>query len=371
MNLLRRNKKWLRYQTIKLIKEKYKDIFEPNYKSKIRRFESFVTDGHQWWFIVLLVLILFLLSPFINLEFLNFLELDYQTAIYIVDERTTNVAAIVSITLVVVGFILNNLAVKSPLVYGLLFKKSLLYPIIYLTLSVIGVLVIISTLRDTLTPYIFTRLVLTGTYFAVFILLLIGMLFRKVLLFSNEKEIEKMLCDELIIEAKNALKQNLIYKYSGDILQSNMIENGAKEYNWIYDALESPIQTVNDENISEENQREKLLYDVNLNSLSKFVKAKYSREDVLYEPLILDEMISNFNNFIWTQNSVNTKKEKKTLRKSLILKTYPENKRENNAMSKFYTEKLEHLSEQDDYRSMKQVLESYLNLYELQMQSQK
>jgi len=371
MNMFRKNNNWLRYKTITHLKGNHKDLCESRHKSIVRQFKNFVTESNQWWFVFLSVLTIFLISPLVNIGFLNFIKIDHQTAIYIVDQRTTNIAAIVSITLVVVGFILNNLAVKSPLVYGLLFKKSLLYPIIYLTLSVIGIFITISTLRDTLPPFVFNRVVIAGTYFAILILFLIGMLFRKVLLFSNEKEIEKMVEEELIIEAKHNLKQILIHRHSEDIFVSTMKENGAKEYDWSH-SWGSLNQVVEVEEATGSNKEriEKLLYDVNLDSLSTFIKKKNTNEDILYQKLSLDKTITDTDNFIWIQNKANTKKEKTKLQSSLVLKAKPKKQKDNNAMRKYYDDKFERLSEQDNHRSMEQILESYLKLYQLQMQNQ-
>ncbi|MBK8344748.1 MAG: hypothetical protein IPL12_16550 [Bacteroidetes bacterium] len=109
------------------------------------------------------VLLIFIISPFIDISVLNIIDIKSETAVYIVYQRTASIATIISITLVVVGFILNNLAVKSALVYRLLFKKSLLYPIIYLTLSTIACFIAASTLRDSLPSFEFTRVVMAGT----------------------------------------------------------------------------------------------------------------------------------------------------------------------------------------------------------------
>lgn len=374
MKVLRRKNKWLRHRTITHLRQNNKDLYEPAHKSAIRKFINFVSESNQWWFVFLFVLALVLVSPLINIDSLNFLTIELQTANLIVDQRTANIAAIISITLVVVGFILNNLAVKSPVVYGLLFKKSLLYPIIYLTLSVIGIFIAISTLRDTLSSFVFTRFVLAGTYFAVLILVLIAMLFRKILLFSNEKEIDKMLDEELMIEAKQNLKAILLQKHSEEIFASKMKEKGAKEYDWSYSwGKATHINVIENEDTTEDKKmkKENLVYDVNLTSLSNFIDNKNTNEEILYEKLSLDNSITQVDNFIWVQNNANTKKEKNNLQRSLVLKAKPKKKMDNYAMRKFYDDKFERLSEQDNHRSMEQILESYLKLYELQMQYQK
>jgi hypothetical protein len=336
--------------------------------------QNFVSESDQWWFVVLLVLMLFSISPIINFHFLNFIKIDYKTATLIVDQRTTNIAAIISITLVVVGFILNNLAVKSPLVYGLLFKKSLLYPIIYLTLSVIGVFIAISTLRDTLSPFVFTRLVLAGTYFSILILILIASLFRKILFFSNEKEIEKMLNEELINEAKENTKRYITEKYSEKIFTSIMQEKGAKEYDWSYSWNHSTQINIaeNEDTIqSKKKPKELLVYDLNLETFSNFIENKKDDGTILFKKLSLEKIVNNTDDFVWSENSTNTKQEKTKLLRGLVFKNITKKLKDDYALRKFYDEKFEKLSELDNHRSMEQVLESYLKLYEIQTQIEK
>src|SRR6266581_1948546 len=129
MRFFRANNNWLRHRVISQMKEKHKDLFDPFHHSMGKKFFNFISESKQSWFVIMFVAVIFLVSPLINIDFFNRIELNQQTVITIVDQRTANIATIISITLVVVGFLLNNLAVKSPLVYRLLFQKSYLYPI--------------------------------------------------------------------------------------------------------------------------------------------------------------------------------------------------------------------------------------------------
>jgi hypothetical protein len=357
MNQFSKKDNWLRHRVNTLMKEKHKELFEPFYKSFARDFRNFISDSKQWWFVFLSVLLLFLISLIINLDILNVLTINHHTAIYIVDQRTTNIATIISITLVVVGFILNNLAVKNPHVYGLLFKKSFLYPITYLTLTVIGFFIVVSTLRDTLPPFIFTRSVLTGTYLSILILFLIGLLFRTVFLFSNEKEINKMLEEELLIEAKDNTKRFLLKKYSTEMFVSLMNEKGAKEYD-LNEALENDhdsiieVKDVSAKYILPKQQKEKIIHDINMNCISDFFSNKNATEQIFYRKLSLEASTDAANDIIWENNTPNTRKEKKKMLHGLVLKNNPKKEKDGEAMRKFFDQKLEQLSEQDKYRNL-------------------
>lgn len=363
MNLLNIKNKSLRYKTITYLKTNNKDLFEPIHKSAVKIFINFVSERNQYWLIFLFVVIVLLVS-LINIDFLNFIVLDYKSATIIVDQRTTNIATIISITLVVVGFILNNLAVKVPIVLELLFRKSLLYPIIYLTLSVIGTFIATSTLRDTLSPFAFKRFILAGTYLSILILILIAMLFRKILMFSDEKEIDNMLDEELMIEAKFKIKQHQIQKQSQLILEAFLENEGAKAndigniYNDFFLEFNMPIKN---------RQSEKLLYDINLDLLLTSIK-KHKNECVFYNSLCINKNITDENKFLWINSSHNNAEKEFILHNSFILKKVP--KKFNEKMQKFYSMKFDRITEQENHSSMRRILSSFVKLYTLQMQNQ-
>ena len=120
----RNNNNWLRHRVKSHIREHHKDLFDPLHKNLFNRFSNYISDKEQWWVVLLFVMIVFAFSSlFSGIDFLNFINLKDETSRILVDQRTTNIATIISITLVVVGFLINNLAVKSSLTYKLLFKK--------------------------------------------------------------------------------------------------------------------------------------------------------------------------------------------------------------------------------------------------------
>lgn len=202
MSLFNNNNIWLRHRAKRKIKKNHTDLFNPIDATLINGFLNFISERKNWFWIFLFVLLCFFIPTCVNFEALNILKIDITTVKGIVDQRTTNLATIISISMVVVGFLINNLAVKSPITYKLLFKKSLLYLTIYLTLSTIFCFIIASTLRDTIPEFQYIRLVLGGTYLCLLILFIIGYLFRKIIHFTSEKEITKMLAKELLNEGK-------------------------------------------------------------------------------------------------------------------------------------------------------------------------
>jgi hypothetical protein len=225
MKIFRNNNFWLRHRVTKHIETNHKDLFDPFLKQIKIRVAEYFSDQKNWFSVFLIVVTFFSISSFINLDFLNFLDFDADVAKAIIDQRTTNLAAIISISLVVVGFLITNLALKSQITIQLLFKHSFLYSILYLTFSTISCFIILSNLRNTLDDFVFARAVLAGTYLCILILFLIGKLFRNIIHFTDEKKISSMLQKELLIEAREKIKIGLMNKYSYALYQKIASEN--------------------------------------------------------------------------------------------------------------------------------------------------
>lgn len=365
---------WLKKNVITQMKVKHKELFDSLDTFTIKQVLNFISGSAHWWVISLTVILIFSLSSIINIDFLNFLEIKPQTAVYIVDQRTGNIATIISITLVVVGFLINNLAVKSPLVYRLLFQKSFLYPIIYLILTTIACFIVASTLRDTIPEYMFSRIVLAGTYLSILILFLIGFLFRVVFLFSNVKNIEKMIEEELMKEAKENMKQILLQIYCAEKFTACMIENGAKEFDFM-DIYDSPNQRIeikeisNDELLKRE-AKEQIIKDINLYRISRLIKEKKNFGKILYSKINIDTPINVSNNFMWVDGMPYSEKDKKKLHKCLRLKKELNYQKDPFEMRKYFDQKLEELCEKNNYRDLELVLKTLTRLYEFQMQYQ-
>ncbi|MFC0514636.1 hypothetical protein ACFFGT_10505 [Mucilaginibacter angelicae] len=224
-----RPKRSLRHQTQFKIYQKYPEL-KPGRLSFLKSYLNFLSDKKSWWAVFLNVLVIFLLLVYGHIPHLDFIELTTKTAETIVDQRTSNVATIISMTLAVIGLLLSNLAIKDSQTYKLLFLKSRLYFIIYYILSAIFCLIVGSTLRDTLSPERFKDLVLAGTYLALSILLLIGFLFSAIINFANSGNIQKILKAELIRETKNNIGKNLVIEYSREIFLKIMKDHKIDEY---------------------------------------------------------------------------------------------------------------------------------------------
>lgn len=329
---------------------------------------NFLSDRNSYFFIPLIVGALFCAPLIFDCYVLEVFSFKIETVKILVDQRTTNIATIISISLVVVGFLINNLAIKSPTTYKLLFKKSLLYFTIYLTLSTIFFFIILSTLRDIFDAFIFTKLVLAGTYVSLFILILIGILFRQIINFTNEKEISSMMYKELLKEGRGRLKIILMKRYSPEVYEFFMQERGIKLIHRQIDLTTLlNARMIMNEDVLEMDQKKDIRYLRNINLWLLNIVLKFKIVEG-YDPLSLDDAI-NFKKLthIQLKNGKYLPFKLWVLRRCYKTKKKPAFEDLSDVYRKEFDSKILQLAEENKYRNLADPLEAYLELYKIQM----
>lgn len=362
--------KSLRKEILNTLKVDHPELVVSPRERISRAILEYIRNKERWWIIVLLLLITFLLGAIINLDAINFIVISEQTAKIIVDQRTANIAAIISITLVVVGFLLNNLAIKDPFAYQLLFKHSFLYPIIYFTLGTIACFVVISTCRDWLTPDVFKKMVIVGTYLMLIILVLIGLLFRTIISFANAKEIEKLFNDELIVESKGMLMNILVKNKSKEKIQKLMEQQGVELYDWKSSLGfgSKNIKFIESDRKGELSDSYEIIYDIDLDRVKAFVKKIRKKGEVVYFEVGLNELKSNYESFIWNKDIEPTASDNAILKKAFKTKKVSIYE-DNGIFRKYFDQKLEDFVSENKHKSVENLLSSMLELYKMQMKS--
>lgn len=120
----------LRKQTLAKIAKDHGELMPPKLNIVIAYF-SFLSQRNKWSLVLLHVLVLLVTFTFVRFGFFSFIKFDEKTAAILIDQRTSNVATIISMTLSVIGLLLGNLAIKDNHTYNLLFVNSRLYVIPY------------------------------------------------------------------------------------------------------------------------------------------------------------------------------------------------------------------------------------------------
>jgi hypothetical protein len=166
----------------------------------LQDFIDFTNSSDSWLFYIPLIGLSFficknsihecLISTFkFNFYEYSNLKFDVELAKNIIDTRIVNISAVFSISFVIIGFSINNLKKINEDTYDMIYRNIKLFPILYISLTVIGCLIIISLLRNTLNPITFRNSVIWGTSLIIIVLFLIGFLFNRVILHIKLKNV--------------------------------------------------------------------------------------------------------------------------------------------------------------------------------------
>lgn len=213
--LMRMNNNWLYYRTYKELQKTNPELFLPIWKLWWKKRTEYVFSMQGWWIMVLVAF-----SPFwvtcLAPPFLRFIPIEAETARELLEQRAGQLATLVSLALVVAGFLMNVMAGKNKLTTETLIKNSRIFPITVFSLGVVAYLIALSTFRDVWinNPSRFNDLFLAGSYMALGVMGLIGFLFFRVLSYIdsdlvkeiNEKSIEKKL--RAISRSKYLIKES-------------------------------------------------------------------------------------------------------------------------------------------------------------------
>lgn len=329
----------------------------PNRLNFVSAYLGFLSQRDKWWLVLIHVLVLLLLFTFLRFEWFMFVEFADKTAATLIDQRASNVATIISMTLAVIGLLLGNLAIKDNQTYQLLFIKSRLYLILYYTLSVICCLIVISTLRDTVPKAIFEQFVLAGTYLALFILFGIGYLFRTIIKFANATSIQAILTVELLAEARNNLRIHLLHKYSLESFIHLMQQHQVS-------ARQVPLGELPDQSAP---KLEKLVYDMNLSKLAKeMVKDKTGTPKAYTVAMSLNLLTSGHATFI-SPDIGRSAKRPMDLSGCVTLRKPSKLVNQSQVYRSYFASKLNEYSTEGKHAKVAEVLSVYHKMFELQM----
>lgn len=350
-----------RSEILKKVATEHKALNDGRY-SAIQKSFNYLSQKDKYWLVFIVVLFFFSALTLIQFDALSFISLKKGSAETLIDQRTSNVATIISMTLAVIGLLLSNLAVKDDQTYKLLFVNSKVYLIIYYTLSVIFCLIIISTLRDTVDEPFYQRMVVAGTYMALLILAGIAYLFKTIINFTNAVKIQNTLSEQLMAEAKNNLKINLLSKYSQIEFEKFLTDNGI-----IY--LDESIGTDMQVSGSPSINNEKLIYNINFKKLGEKLNKRNDRSTQFYfrRKLHVNLITKDYNNFI-SPIMKQSPTENISFSDCFKLKSTKSSLARSDEYKKYFDKKLHEYSAEGKHGKVEEILAIYADLYKLNME---
>lgn len=342
--IFKNSKTSLRQQTVNSLKQKYPDLFVAKFQ-RIKKVKDWLLDASRWYTMPLIISGVFLTCLFIDyISFLGVINIKYEVASTILDQRISNIATTTSITLAIIGFLISNIAIKEAFAYHMLFKHSNLYPIVYFILSTLSFLFLASLLRNK-ESISFLNISILGTYMSIIIMILIGYLFRKIVLFTNPEKIREIFHNDLIEENKQILRDNLIFKHS----KSNYLE------------YIKSIQVIHRNEYRSIFYDEMVIYDIDLRKLRK-LKQRYKAEILCSHAMAIGDFEEGKDDFIWREDG----QEDNALKTHQFLRLKAP-KQLSNKTREYFDQKIEQLVDENKHKNLSSWLESYKELYKLKL----
>src|SRR5215217_5546253 len=111
-----KNTSSLRKLTLSKIAKDHSELMPPRLNF-VSAYLGFLSQRDKWWLVLIHVLALLMLFTFLRFGWFTFVTFSDKTAATLIDQRTSNVATIISMTLAVIGLLLGNLAIKDNQTY--------------------------------------------------------------------------------------------------------------------------------------------------------------------------------------------------------------------------------------------------------------
>jgi hypothetical protein len=234
----------------------------------------------------------------INYDSIALIVLSYNEAVAIIDLRLNVLATIVGSVLIVIGFLVNNLAEKTNISFQILFRITYLFPIVFFSLSTLGYFLVISYLRSTINPYYFVQIIIFMLVMFILIIILIGFLFKNLIsivdpifLINRYKKTINILSTRIILDEIVSIISLRLYQKR--LQEINLNEIDTLDIHKTF-SLKYYVISID--------KRSFFLKDIRTNALSKFlekIKKKHKDLNIEYMPLGIN-IILNYNQTLFS-----------------------------------------------------------------------
>ncbi len=342
--------------TNKKIRENYPFL----YKGLGEKFFKYFASPKSYKSIIGITIILILLCCLVtHLKWFTWIDLDLDTAKGIVDQRTSNIASIISISLAIAVFLLNNLAKELKKYYDLLFRETLIYPIVYFSFIVLGFLVVLSVLKNHLDPVLFCNLVILFHFLIICVIVAIAFLFSKIIKVFDPDYLRKSRLKSALIEAtkkiilfeEQRIVSTQIYKEKlQNIISSSLGMHFDSKY-----AIRLELSS----NKSIENIR-----DIKIDKLVRIIKKikKKNKEDINGYDLFLNYNL-RWNNAVM-EVPHNLKSYENEIIKCFKIGTYSEHKLSFNSLRKGLLKDILSAIKEENEEEVGKILSEFFYIYE-------
>jgi hypothetical protein len=321
-------------------------------------------DSKHWYYIVFFTLSFFFFLQIIDIDFLNNLEITDKDVKILIESRTTNIVTLISVTFAIIGFLIANLAIKDSYIYNLIFKNSRFFSIAYFVLSLIASFIILSTLREYISIDNVKRILIAGTYLILIGIFLIGYLFTRLILYTNDKFLNKIVGDDFNFESKQYLRDMLTEDYMKGILFKEL---GFGNYNTNF--YQNQFSSYNDGKLTVNS----IVKDIKIESVKKILKENNISHNIVYLNVNYEEKFAiNQNGFFFilnSNNNINYEEIIKKLNSCIILQKNDIELLSIESVIDYINDKVVEHTSKNNHKKATEFTEIYSKYYELQIKT--
>ena len=343
-------KKYLSSEVRNRIKQESPELL-PDFRSILK---EWINHRYAWMAIVMFTITVFFCGHYINFESLNIIRIENDNIKPMVESRTTNMVAMISISFAVIGFLISNLAIKGNKSYNILFRRTFFLPIIYFSLTLMGSFIILTALKDHLDIQILGRILYVGIFLMLVDIVLIGILFSKLIVFTNSKQLYKMICADLSNESKSR-----IYQWVKKEKSKQIINNIVYNKNPYLFSVEYHSQLI-------DIKKKPYLKDINIKNLQAII-TRNKEKQIYQNELFLGKDLTNDKELFYTlpdnKESSPSLKLFGELNSTAIFTRYI--KETSSETREYIKNEISKLIEADDYRSVEQLLAEYAKVAQM------
>lgn len=359
-------KHWLRNQIEVLIRNNHPELFKYEKSWVVSQLLAFVSYK-QGVLIVPFVLTIFL-TTFLLGDISVFFDFGKETAQKLLEERIKNIAGLASLAFVVVGFLITNLSIRDEIGLKLLYRNTYLTQVVIATLTTLGCLIVLSTLKKKLPPPLFDSGVVIGSGLAIIIITLIALLFIRVSFYANRSEVRRLLISDVLRQSCIVHRERLLRLYSSEKYRVEMEDKGAAEYN-PYHHLDLQNFTALADNEEEPENRPVYarVIDVNLPEILRKITRKIGEGvGISFSKLTLGETRDVDRDFVHAAEGNLDVLLSREFRKQIDFDyETPVNEPDDNR--NYLAKQLERLAKNGESEEVDEYLKAYLELYEIEL----
>ena len=343
----------LKKETDRQLRKRNKYLFD----SKVENFWRFVKNNKNWYFIAIVVFLSFFCLQFINISFLNFLFIDDNNVKTLIDNRTTNIVTLISVTFAIIGFLIANLAIKESYTYNILFKKSSFFPVVFFALTLIVAFIALSTLKDSIPVEYQSRTLIVGTCLIFLAIFCIGHLFVQLVKFTNHKYILELVRKELLRESKENLR--IIGRKYLSAIRINKLGFSQQSWSLYTPKIKGDFHIRKDHNV---------IADIRIKKLENLSNSIEQKEDISINEIKLHRELNPESNdgffYITEENLQKYHKQMKELNNCII--TSISKNKVNNESRDYVIHKLNESIKTNNNKDVREYFDILFEMYKLQ-----